>query len=92
MSEGYKEMMRQNEMDEDDEEPDAMPLGDYGDEEQGEDELASSALSGDDLDEHLEDQEEMDDARGKLKIPDDLKADADESYDEQEDDENNPFG
>ena len=53
MSEGYKEMMRQNEMDGAEDDGD-MPLGDYGDEEMGEND-ASDALSGDELDEHLED-------------------------------------
>ena len=81
MSEGYKAMMAQNEKD--------GTLGDYGDEDQDGADNASEALSGDQLDEMMEEQEEMDDNKGRLKIPDDVKGEIGDEYDQEamEDDE-----
>ena len=48
------------------------PEFDYGDEE------PEAAKSGDDLDEYMEDMEEMDDVRGKIKIPKDVIGDGED--------------
>lgn len=46
----------------------------------------SEELEGDELDEYMEDVEEMDDVKGKIKIPQDVRGnDIDDEYDDEED-------
>lgn len=78
-------------------------MNDYGPEdnqdqdfEYGQEEDPNSAKSGDELDEYMEDLEEMDDVKGKLKIPKDVVGDEEDDEDDEgllgEDSEDNGDG